>query len=600
MRLKELLKPVGISLFFTVLFLHTFIFNLGSPVEFMRGDAWHVSFTLKHYMEILESGRFDQILNMRMFHGFENTLLYSEILFTQAVLAVPFYFLSGNIIFAYNAVCALTVFLNFLSMYLLVRYFTKQSLPANAVKQTLSSILGAIIFTFNPWNFAHFPDQLMHYSIYPMPLIILFFEKFLASPKGKYIFLIALFASIQLLSNMSYSGLLTMLLPIYFGFRVWQKRKEINFQFSITNFQSKFNFQSIIWAVAGVILFLSVAGGLGYLYASFYIAENVERTSIIDTTFFAPWVSDLFFTSSNNLIYGGLRDFSIVNFPEYTFRSLETAERNLFWGITVIVLFVLSFKYLPKTQFRNLWRVCLGLIVFCLVLSFGSVFRISENFAIPNIYGFFYDYHPLVHQLRVPSRFAIFIYLFLGLVCAITLSEILKKVKGQTALQVGILVVALVALEYMNKPLGVGEFKAEAKEVYAQLNQEQEIEVILELPMGNLFTPIRPAWDQFVDARYMLYAETLHNKRLLNGYSSYSPPLYIKRLEYLSVNFPNALKLKQIQEWGIDAVILHKDEFEQPGEYELIVRRMEDLEVPLLKSTENMSLFKIHAWKLAE
>lgn len=584
MKIPGYLKPAWISLLFTLLFLHTFILNLGNPVEFLRGDAWHVSFTLKHYMEILESGRFDQILNMRMFYGFENTLLYSEILFTQALLAVPFYFLTKNIIFAYNAVCALTVFLNFLSMFLLVKYFTKQTLPA---------ILGAMIFAFNPWAFAHFPDQLMHYSIYPMPLIILFFEKFLARPGGRNIFLVFLFATIQLLSNMSYSGLLTIILPVYFLARVWQKR----FDFRKLGGLGRLGWLGVL---GGFGIFVTVTGILGYLYLSFYKAENVERTSIADTTFFAPWVSDLFFTGNGNLIYGGLRDWSIENLPGYTFRTIETAERNLFWGLTVVILFILSFKYLQKSRYRNFWLVSLGVIFFCQVLSFGPEIRVSDKFAIPNVYRFFYDNHPLVHQLRVSSRFAIFIYLFLGLVVAMTLTEILGKLKPKTASRVGILVICLVFLEYVNKPLDFSGFNAETKEVYSYLDQREDIKVILELPFGNLFTGIRPAGDQFVDSRYMLYAETLHGKTLFNGYSSYSPPKYVKRLEYLSINFPTGPKIKQLQDWGVDAVIVHEDEYYRAFDYELVKERMAGLKIPVLKETENLNMYKIKDWKQQE
>lgn len=596
MRILKLLSPVWISLIFTLIFLHNFIFNLGNMIEFSHGDAWHVSFTLKHYFEILESGRWREILNMRMFYGFDKTLLYSEILLSQAILSLPIYFITRNIIFTYNTICALTIFLDFLSMFILARYFTKN---------TWGSILGAIIFTFNPWTIGHFPDQLMHYSIYAIPMIILFFEKSLEKPTNRNIFLIFPFAVIQLLSNMSYSGLLTIILPIYGGARIWQKSRNYaegrNAKLrGILNLLRGLGKEGKWGLIGGFVIFILVAGCLGYLYGSFYKEQNVERTSITDTTYFAPWVSDLFFTQENNLLYGGLRFWSIENLPSITFNTIETVERNLFWGFSVIVLFILSFKYLRKTKYRNIWILSMGLAFFSLLLSFGPLIRFSNDFAIPGFYRIFYELHPLVHQLRVSSRFAIFIYLFLGLICAFTLSEILSRQKTKNKWILGLIIVGLVFVEYVNKPWNFEDFRPEVKTVYSKLNEQNDVEVILELPMGNLFTMIRPAGDQFVDSKYMLYAETLHNKKLLNGYSSYSPPEYIKRIEYLSVNFPTAAKLAQLQKWGVDAVIVHKDEYLQPFQADLIKERMKGLNVTVLEETESLSLFRIRDWDLKD
>lgn len=570
-RISEFWSSVLLSLLFTGLFLHNYLFNLVNPIDFSHFDTWHMLFTLNHYMEILETGGFSDLLNTRIFYGFDKTLLYSEFLFTQALIAIPFYFLSGKILFAYNSTAVVIIFLNFLSMFVFVKFLTKRTLP---------SILAAIIFTFNPRVMGHFPDQLVHYTLYPIPMILLFFEKSLQKPTNRNLFLVFFFATIQLLSNLSYSGILTIILPIYGVVRVWQ---------------SKFNIRKTVnyGAVAGLIFFLSVTAVLGLTYSTFYSREGSGRTSLSSTALYSPWISDLFLMNENNLLYGNFRVIGNSIIPNFVLLPSETVERNLFWGITPILIFGLSFKYLKRSEFKGIWFISLGLIVASLLLSFGPEIRFSMNFSIPGIYPLVYELHPLIHQLRVASRFAIFIYLFLALICAFTFKEILDRHKQKKYFYAGVFFICLLCLEYMNKPWIFTEFTPEIKNLYSYLDSQADVKVLLEMPMGNLESNPSLASNQFVDAKYMLYASALHSKSLINGYSSYTPPEYSRRIGYLSLNFPTQSKLEKLKDWGVDAIILHKDEYLHPEDYETIKLRLTSLGVPARFSTESISLFSL-------
>jgi hypothetical protein len=384
-----------ISLIFILVYFYSFLPNLDKPIELARGDSFHIVLTLRHYMDVFTQGRWDDLLTLPMFYGFKDSLLFSELMPLQAILALPIYLLSHNIIITFNVLVLLTEMLSFLSMFLLVHYLTKQYLPA---------ILGAVIFVFNPFTLGHFPDNLVHISIEWIPLIFLYFEKFIDKQKKLDGFLFFLFLTFNLLSTVSYTAILSVIFPIYFGIRLWQKRlnplKLIN-----------------SGVVGGLILFSITVGALGYVYLSLYPKGSMGR-NLMDTTMFAPWFSDLLFSPPNNLIYGGLRSVMLDLFPDLIFQNLEHIERNLFWGIVPTILFWISFFMVLKSKFKKLWVICISLMLLCLILSFGPLIHFTSDIALPGLYSLVYKLHPFIQNMRVSSRFYILNYLFLGLICS--------------------------------------------------------------------------------------------------------------------------------------------------------------------------------------
>lgn len=65
MKLKDIGQPFLISLIIALVYLYSFIPNLGRPVELARNDTFHPIFTLKHYMTVISQGNLDEILTLR-------------------------------------------------------------------------------------------------------------------------------------------------------------------------------------------------------------------------------------------------------------------------------------------------------------------------------------------------------------------------------------------------------------------------------------------------------------------------------------------------------------------------------------------------------
>lgn len=576
LRATNMLKAFFITLLISVIFLFSVVLNLDKPIELAHSDTFHVILTLKHYMNTVLNGSWANVFNVPIFYGFPYTLLYSELFIVEAIVTLPFYVIFKDIVIAYNIVSFLTIWASLLAMFCLANYLSKSFWGA---------ILGAIIYVFNPFVIGHFPDNLHYYSLYFIPLIFLFLEKFLVSKKGTDAFLVGLFLTLQLLTSITFGALLTVILPVYALIRLVQTK-------FVQNTKDLKKFLSI-GAIAGLLILFSTAIGINRLYNIYFTEQSLGR-NLAETAVFSPWVSDLFLTAPNNLMYGGLRGWSRDNLPYFFFTHPEYIERNLFFGLSVWVLLIASFWLVRKNEdSRHLWTASLTIIVFATLLSFGPRIRLTADFSLPGIYGLIHQFHPLLQNLRVASRFMIFVFLFLGLISAFCLANLQNCFKGQRKLFISLLIILAVSLEYYSTPWKYALIPEETKAMYAAIESDRDIKVLLEYPMGNLFSRIGLAHNQFVETQYMLYASTLHSKNLLNGYSSYTPVRYPSRIEYLTVNFPNPIKLNQLKKWGVDAIVLHKNEFNTEGDYGRIKSQLELLNLAKIYESADLTSFKL-------
>lgn len=575
MRTSTFWQGFSVSLALTFIFLYSLIFNINNPPDLSHGDSFHVILTLKHYMDVVLQNRWVDILQMPIFYGFADSLLYSELFIFHAVVALPIYLFFKDSIITYNVLSVLTIIFSVFSMFLLAKYITGRFWP---------SVLASVIYVFNPFVIGHFPDNLHYFSLQWIPLIFLYFEKFLKEQTAKFGFLIFLFLTLQLLTTITFGALLSVILPIYGLIRIWQMEYISNLS-KLSHLKKFLN----LGIVCGLVLFSTTAFGINQVYNIYFQGKTFGR-DLAETAVFSPWVYDLFLTSPNNLIYGWGRQWSKENLPVFFFDNPEYIERNLFFGLGVWVLLITSFFIVRKSQHRKIWLASLVVVGFAVALSFGPRIRFSEYFSLPGPYGFLHQFHPLLQNLRVASRFMVLAFLFLGLIGAITSLEILKKPRGNIII---IIFIIVIILEYSSTPWQFRPIPEDLRQFYSVLEKQKDVDVLLELPIGNLFSRIGLSRGQFVETSYMLYGATLHNKKLINGYSSYTPVQYPARVEYLSVNFPTTLKLKTLQKWGVGAIAMHKREFQFGDEYDSIKLKLESLGVEKLYETSTLVLFKL-------
>src|SRR3989344_9303894 len=102
-----------ISSLLVIIFLGQYLINITKPLGLLHGDAFLVNFILKHWMEVLFSGDWSSFTTLPMFYGFHDSLFFTDHHFMHAVLALPFYLLTRNIITTSNLLIVTTILVSF-------------------------------------------------------------------------------------------------------------------------------------------------------------------------------------------------------------------------------------------------------------------------------------------------------------------------------------------------------------------------------------------------------------------------------------------------------------------------------------------------------
>jgi hypothetical protein len=563
------------GIFFTLLFLNVYFLHLFEIPDPTHWDLYVQALVVKHIVTTIQTGHWHEFATLPMFYGSRNSLFFND-LSPLPNLAVPFiYFVTRNIMATTNIQTVMLVYLNFICMFFLSFKILKKIFP---------SLLAGIIFSFNPFIFTHFPDHFTTLAMFWVPLSFLSVEVFVRHPTRKNSFLIFFVLFLQLVTSLYYFVFLTVVLPLYLGLRLWQEKVPVK---SLIN----------TWALIGILLLAVTGIGTKYMYnRAYYRAPLVRDTNYIDSIYTA-WPADYLFSPPDNLIYGNFRQIASDTFP-YLVRPPNhnvydnLKERDLFWGITPFILFVLSFFFLPKSSSRKTWFTCTCFLVFCLFLSFGPHIYLSYNFRLPNIYIPIFHLNPLLSLTRATARFAGFVFLFLGLIVGL----VVRKIGGKTAKSALILlaVTFLIILEYWNKPVRYYSVNSDTLNFYKNLSGAQNIKSIVNLPIGMVIEiSNRLIATRSVDPMYILEAAVYHNKNIVNGYAGYIPPDYGQKILILNNGFPSPEKIVQLRKWKIDAVVLHKDLFQYPQIYEDIRSHLKNLGIPEIAQTDTLSLFDI-------
>lgn len=512
------------------------------PLGWEHNDAFQMQFILQHYFD-------GGLLELPMFFGIPNILLYNEHFILHAIVALPFYLLTHNITITYNLLVFTVLALSFGAMYGLVVYLTKNR---------WASVVAGLIFVFNPFVFARFPGHLNLLTLCFIPLIFLYFEKSLASPTNKNLFLFFAAAAGQLLTSWYYVGILAVLFPVYALMRLRETK------IALISFLRP-------GLYAGIALCALVGGATLALYGPFLAGGSLDKTEDrMFQEYFSAWPTDWFLAPPSNVLYGSLRPWVAKRFPSFVHTS-NPSEQNLLVGITPFLLAMLALS----TKRRPI--IVVGVISF--LLSFGPAL---------GLYSIVHDLYPPMWFLRVPARFAVGVFFAVSVLSGYAVAHVLKKRHWV----IGLLLAALIALEYWNTPPATRPLPP-TPQVYEAL-QSLPVAVVLEFPIANQLPVGDPRRRvEYLDAHYLWYRLMYHKKKLFNGYAAFTPGEAMERNNFLAATFPSAYSLATLRSWGVGAVILHRDEFTMESDYMLIKTQLAAQNVPLIVEEAGMALFDL-------
>lgn len=424
--------------------------------------------------------------NANIFFPEPQTLAFSEHFIGQTVMVWPVYAVTGNLILAYNVAFLASFVLTGLGTFLLARALTGSS---------AGSFAAAVIATFNEYRLVYELAHLHVLSIHWFPFALLALHRYFETDARRYV---AYAAAALIALNLSSIYYMAYCAPFVLVFAVcemvhWGRWRTPRVWLEL-------------WAAAALVLLATAPFLLPYL-------EVQQRLGIVRPP-------------AEVIGYSATLDHYRVALP------------GLLPAIALGMVALLGLVIDRDVRTRWATGVSLLLLLLSFWLSLGPTPQAGgQALGFPGLYGLLYDYVPGYQSLRVPSRFAALLFVFLALLAGAGVSVLERRAKAIAIVVMAGAVVIFVNLASpdtmpLNQPLpsrGLAtppsylKPSAHVPTVYSAVDSLHPGAILAEFPFG----------DPWYDLRYMYFAAT-HRRRLLNGYSGIFPPSYLARQRVLA------------------------------------------------------------------
>ncbi len=472
------------------------------------------------------------LFQANIFYPFPNTLAFSEIILPGALLYLPFAYVSGNPLFAYNVVLFLTFPLNAFAMYLYaLDWFAHSNLETRHSK--LPALLAGLIFAFCTYKIGELRHIQLLMSMF-MPLTLMYVARFLRAPNFHNGFLTALFFALNALSSLYYMLFLAFAVALYLGVDLVQRR------FRLT--RAHFVYGIVSLGIASILI-------IPLLLPFFRLEREFNFSAERDPRFYSARPASYLATPRSQWLYGELT------------RPFRVASKGqpIFPGIVAVALALVGLGALLVKKNRA-WIFLLLLALMGFVLSFGPDLLLGRtgeallHFPLP--YFALAKLVPPLNSLNAPSRFVVLTMLALSLFAAYGARTIAQRApRWHTPLVC--LFAGLILLEYIPAPLQLETIAVDThvSPAYRFLAQEPRDQAVVELPMGE---PTFVDQDKYV---VYLYNSLYHLHPLVNGYSTFIPPDYYALVRDVKP-FPKNQALRRLRKWGAVWLVIHADRYE--------------------------------------
>jgi hypothetical protein len=433
-----------------------------------------------------------------IFHPERRTLAFTDAMLLPAIAAAPLHWLGISSILIYNLVLLSGVVLSGAAMYLLVR-----ALTGNAA----SAWLAGIIFAFVPYRFAHYEHLELQLAFW-MPLGLWAMHRTLRTGSVKDGMLTGALTAGQALSSLYYGIFFGLFLSVVAGVLVIAQPSGRR------------------WAPARALLAGAVLAAVLILpYTIPYFANRgvVGERPAWEVLRYSALPADYLAAPEQNRLYGWTAD------------RFGAPERYLFPGLLALLLATIAL-YPPIRPVVLAYAV--GLL-----FAFNASLGLNGHF-----YAWAYEHLPGFQGLRAPARFGIVVALALSVLAGYGSARVFASLRAARPRRAAAATAAvLLLLEYST---AVRLFAVPAPPaVYAWLGREPA-SVVLELPI-----PRADNLSVIQDGLYM-YFSTTHWQRLINGYSGFYPPSYLRLLEAMR-GFPDDKSFEALRARQVDYIIVH-------------------------------------------
>jgi hypothetical protein len=230
--------------------------------------------------------------------------------------------------------------------------------------------------------------------------------------------------------------------------------------------------------------------------------------------------------------------------------NLGGPERELFQGVAAPLL-VLVALWPPLSTARLAYALGLAL-AFDASLGFnGYVYPFLHKFAFP------------YHGLRVPARMAILVGLSIAILAGFGAARIATLARRRSLAVAALAILgAGILLEYRTT-VGLRYLWPSPPPVYDALPASAR--VIFEMPFVDPDMTLEPVY---------MYLSTFHWRRLVNGYSGFSPKSR-QQLVTTMKTFPDDAGMTELRRRDVDAIVVHGAFHRSPEAYQKLVEALD-------------------------
>jgi hypothetical protein len=458
------------------------------------------------------------IFNANIFYPEPRTLLFSDAMLLQGVIAAPLIWLGVWPVLVHNILLLGAIVVSAAAMFALVHYLTRSRGAA---------LLAGTIFAFAPYRFEHIMHMELQWTMW-MPLAFLALHRTFDNGRVRDGLACGLAVVLQMFSSVYYGMFLATLLTT----------SSLLLQISVPWTAIR---RTVVPLVAGAVLAVTLVG----IYARPYLRarDRVGERSVEEVRMFAARPADYLVTPPTNWLYG-------------RWQTRGEMERRLFVGAVPFLLAVVA------VLLRRPSRV---IIVYVLV----TVVAFEASLGLRGYaYSFLYQYITPFRGLRAPARLGIFVVFSLAVLAGFGYSFLAAALRARHRLVLLVLLLTAVLAEYFTT-VTVARYPNVAPPVY-RLLASQPPGVVAEFPVPSDGLPGQ-------DPKYA-YLSIFHWKPLVNGYSGYYPASYMTRLMNLR-RFPEPFSLRVLRREGVRYLVIHESGYgEKRALYEGILSTLDEAE----------------------
>jgi len=508
---------------------------------------WDIKACLSHPLSLF---------NANIFYPYKYTLAYTEHMLGDAILAMPVYLAAHNPILTYNFALLSTFVIGGWGMFLLVYYLTRNA---------FAGVIAGIIFVYNPYRF-HELSHLHILSIQWLPFVLLYLHRYFRSHSSKNLFLFCVFFILQGSSSGHICLYQSFIIAVFLFFILASKN----------NIHRKEWVKLIIGITAACLLLLPLYLPYIYLAKELRFIRHISEVKIYS----------LSLENFRSVISPGILAFALAVLGIFHPRSKKNetyrwimALINICIIITLAIIIyvavhggfdlgysILGIKF-KVMNLKNPFFFLLGMLIvrtfmqrkpfqpavfylFIAIASFLFCFgpKIKLNGGIfTGPYLLLYNYFPGFHGLRVPSRWAVIFMTATAVLAGFGWKNIERWKWTKWVLFP--LVLVFLFYGYIHLPLKLRFKIGKEPSVYQWLSRQPNNDAVIELPMPNSYSTV------YRETVYM-YWSLFYNKRIVNGYSGYSPPAYWP-ISYLMRSFPSKDSVYLLSYLNVRYIVVH-------------------------------------------